>query len=489
LQANENNIYPSTIKKGTAMKTTLFTATLLVMFAASLYGQNINNTLGSGGTFTIKDGSTTFLSLSQSSGNLNLNKSLSLPATTGSSVGVIYKGAISFIHDFQVAGTNGFNMFVGVNSGNFTMSGTVVQASYNTAVGPYSLTSLTTGSFNSAFGEEALTTNTTGQGNAAFGYQTLRSNQSGNYNSAFGYTSLNHSITGSNNSAFGYQALFYNTGSENSAFGSWALNNSTSTYGNSAFGTSSLMANVTGNGNSAFGHQSLRLNTGSSNSAFGMTALFSNTIGYSNSSFGYCSIYSTTGNNNTAVGDSAGSSLTTGSNNTIVGSNAQVPSATSSNQVRIGNTAVTYAGIQVAWTITSDRRWKSNITGSDLGLEFVSKLRPVSYTRKNDSKNRSEYGFIAQDIEEVLNEAGVKNAGMLTVDDHGMYELRYNDLLAPMVKAIQELKAENDALKNQVLTLRSTIADVVKKEVQTALLRAARQEDVKTKVSLNETKN
>ncbi len=30
-----------------------------------------------------------------------------------------------------------------------------------------------------------------------------------------------------------------------------------------------------------------------------------------------------------------------------------------------------------------------------------------------------------------------------------MYSLRYNDLIAPMVKAVQELKAENDGLKTE----------------------------------------
>jgi predicted RNase H-like nuclease (RuvC/YqgF family) len=43
-----------------------------------------------------------------------------------------------------------------------------------------------------------------------------------------------------------------------------------------------------------------------------------------------------------------------------------------------------------------------------------------------------------------------------TIDDAGRYEVRYNDLLAPMVKAIQELKHENDALKSEVLTMKKS---------------------------------
>ncbi len=36
---------------------------------------------------------------------------------------------------------------------------------------------------------------------------------------------------------------------------------------------------------------------------------------------------------------------------------------------------------------------------------------------------------------------------MLTVDNEGFYSLRYNDLLAPMIKAIQELNEKNDNLE------------------------------------------
>jgi hypothetical protein len=425
----------------THMKRTFFVATLLLVLSASLYAQSgsINNTLGSGGWFIIKDGSTTFLTLSQSDGYLTLGNSITLPSTTLSSLGIIFKGADKFIHDYHAAGTDGYNTFVGINSGNFTMSGSGGEASYNTAVGTLSLSSLTTGNYNSAFGTYSLNADDAGYHNCAFGNISLRSNTSGNFNTAFGS-----------------QALWQNS---------------------------------TSDGNSAFGYNSLGFNTGSANSAFGEQALSQKTTGDYNSAFGFFSLAYSTGNNNTALGDYAGYNITSGSNNTCIGHDAQVPSATSDNQVRIGDTNVTYAGVQVAWTITSDRRWKSNVTGSDLGLNFVSKLNPVCYTRKNDEKQRTEYGFIAQEIEEVLKDAGVEKAGMLTVDDEGMYELRYNDLLAPMVKAIQELKTENDALKNELVTLRTSIAEQVKNEVKTALLKPVQQEDATTKVSLNDTKN
>lgn len=56
------------------MKSSFLTTFLLIMLTASLYAQNgsINNTLGAAGTFTIKDVSTTFFSLSQSNGYVGI---------------------------------------------------------------------------------------------------------------------------------------------------------------------------------------------------------------------------------------------------------------------------------------------------------------------------------------------------------------------------------------------------------------------------------
>lgn len=312
---------------------TLLTITLLFL-SINAYAQDINGKLGTNGQFIIRDTNNTFLSLSQSTGNLSLNRSLILPVMhEGSQVGAIFRGVDRFIHNYRGAGTYGENTFLGIKSGNFTLSGFGFEGSWNTATGCSTLTNLTTGGQNCAYGYSSLFSNSVGQGNSAFGTHALST--------------------------------------------------------------------------------------------------------------------ATTGNYNTAIGSYSGTGLSTGSNNIAIGYFAQLPSGTGSNQVRIGNSNITYAGIQVAWTITSDRKWKENILPSKLGLSFVSKLKPVSYERKNDDSHKTEFGLIAQDVEEVLKEEGVENSGMLTVDAEGRYELRYNDLLAPMIKAIQELKAENDELKKQ----------------------------------------
>ena len=48
-----------------------------------------------------------------------------------------------------------------------------------------------------------------------------------------------------------------------------------------------------------------------------------------------------------------------------------------------------------------------------------------------------------------MNKAGANNNGIISKDDAGMYSVRYNDLLAPMVKAIQEQQQMIEALKKQ----------------------------------------
>ncbi|MGB2685549.1 MAG: tail fiber domain-containing protein, partial [Olleya sp.] len=192
--------------------------------------------------------------------------------------------------------------------------------------------------------------------------------------------------------------------------------------------------------------------------------------GSNNTSLGYhSSRILTTGSGNTAVGHRSLDNVTTGSNNIAIGYLSNVPDGAASNQVRIGGTAITYAGVQVAWTVTSDKRWKNTIEDSDLGIDFINTLRPVSYFRNNDEDHKLEYGFIAQELKEALNKSTSKTNGIITEDSEGMLSVRYNDLFSPIVKAIQEqsseieqLKAENEALKQKQLAFENELKELKK---------------------------
>jgi len=241
----------------------------------------------------------------------------------------------------------------------------------------------------------------------------------------------------------------------------------TGTYNNTSFGYQSCMS---GNFNSAFGFQAISNQTGDANSAFGFQALNNQTNGYFNTAIGHLAMSSlTTGESNVAIGNEAmnlclngfnnvvigsgamsiyGATGITGSNNIVIGSNAQLqsPSGINSNEIRIGDGNIVFASCNVTWAATSDRNLKSDIKNSDLGLEFIDKLNPVSYYRKNDDSKKIEYGFIAQEIEEVLNSTEVNNTGIISKSSEGIYNLRYNDFIPILTKAIQE---QNIIIKKQ----------------------------------------
>jgi len=106
---------------------------------------------------------------------------------------------------------------------------------------------------------------------------------------------------------------------------------------------------------------------------------------------------------------------------------------------------------------TSDRNYKENILESDLGLDFINKLSPKSFKFKG--KTRTHYGLIAQDIETVITDLGKTTTEFApliktTLEDETInYGLRYTEFISPIIKAIQELKAENDSLKARIATL------------------------------------
>lgn len=271
--------------------------------------------------------------------------------------------------------------------------------------------------------------------NTAIGNLDLSANTVGSYNTANGYNALKNNTTGSYNNANGSNALLFNTiGNLNTATGSSTLLFNTMGNFNTAMGNHAIYSNESGNENTAIGNDALLFNTtGSKNTAIGSRSMNGNSTGSYNTSLG-SDIYCT--------GDF--------SNSTAIGSGAFI---NSSNTIRIGNSSIISASVQVAWSITSDRRWKSDIKTSNLGLEFIKQLRPVSYLRKNDETKKTEYGFIAQELEETLNKIGVTNAGILSKDGEGMYQVRYNDFIAPMVKAIQEQQTQIEELKALVKQL------------------------------------
>ena len=332
---------------------------------------------------------------------------------------------------------------------------------YNTAIGMSALYSNIEGYYNTANGNSALYSNTTGNQNTASGNSALRYNTTGSSNAAIGASALESSTTGSYNTAIGVSALRYNTtGSSNTASGMSALYSNIEGYYNNASGVNALYSNTTGNNNTANGNSALQSNTtGSSNTASGLSALYANTTGNFNTTIGVSALSSnTTGSSNTAIGASALYANTTGSGNTAlnslnsVGTYAPVFNVSiENNRFCMGSTGVTNAYIQVAWTVVSDARDKTNFAEIPHGLEFVNKLKPTAYQYKEDRETDIptgivRYGFKAQDI------LALEGDTPVIIDTEDLNKLRFNsDSLIPvLVNAIKELTARLELLEGKL---------------------------------------
>jgi hypothetical protein len=127
---------------------------------------------------------------------------------------------------------------------------------------------------------------------------------------------------------------------------------------------------------------------------------------------------------------------------------------------------------------TSDLREKTDVATSSLGADFIKQLRPVSYkfkvgenviTKDEDGETdivtprpgeRTHWGFVAQEVKEVVDAAGVDFGGwILTVKDDpdSTQGLRYDQFIAPLTKALQEALEKIETLEGMVAVNNITI--------------------------------
>ena len=280
------------------------------------------------------------------------------------------------------------------------------------------------------------------------------------------------------------------TGASNTSYGVAALDSVGSSVVNVAIGVDALTANNNGGANVALGYKALEDHTNQGGGSAGAYS-YNTGIGYE------AGKNITTGYVNTMLGGSTGGGITTGafntalgfeayntgnySNSTCVGSSSAV---TGSNQVQLGDSSTTtyaYGAVQDR----SDARDKADIQDSNLGLAFVMQLQPRMYRwdMREDyrpakpaidapqeewdawheacklanlthdgthKRNRFHYGLVAQEVKATMDAMGVDFGGY---QDHkvkggdDVLSLGYEEMIAPLIKAIQELKTEFDAYK------------------------------------------
>lgn len=203
---------------------------------------------------------------------------------------------------------------------------------------------------------------------------------------------------------------------------------------------------------------------------------------------GICNVANGTSisHSNVFIGNGAGwdpvSKVTSLARCFAIGRNAYV---TGNDQGQLGDSGTTvYANKAIA--IRSDARDKLDVKDSTLGLDFIMKLRPVEYrlnfreayhdieevkdkdgnvidtiatTVPNDGSRagkRFHCGLIAQEVESTLEEMGRDWAGLIDGKRDGgadRYSVIYQEVIGPMIKAMQEQQAQIEELKSQVTAL------------------------------------
>jgi len=325
--------------------------------------------------------------------------------------------------------------------------------------------------------------------NTALGWGALLSNTTGNRNTASGHYALYSNTTGYRNIAIGNYALFSNTSAiSNIAIGYQALYKNMYYNLNLAIGNTALYNITSGGGNTSIGHSSLyKLENGDQNTSIGYRAMYGITGGTCNTAIGYDSghensLYTSM---STFIGANARPQLFGSDptlewyNVTCIGYNARVGNMV--NAVRIGNSSVTSIGGYASWTKYSDGSYKFNVEDEVAGLDFIMKLRPVSYNldvhklaadlgediiwdaegnkcmstpdeitlKSRNEKAAIRYtGFIAQEVEAAVNELGVAFSGVdAPTNKESHYGLRYADFVVPLVKAVQEQQVQIELLE------------------------------------------
>lgn len=109
------------------------------------------------------------------------------------------------------------------------------------------------------------------------------------------------------------------------------------------------------------------------------------------------------------------------------------------------------------FTATSDIRKKHSIINLELGVDFIEKIKPVSFIFNDDEKEVRHVGFIAQQVKEVLDNISsngqniFRNNGICTNYNNGtLMGINYNAMIPPLYKAIQEINVRLSKLENKL---------------------------------------
>lgn len=313
--------------------------------------------------------------------------------------------------------------------------------------------------------------------NTLFGYLAGCSITGGNDNTGAGAQVLSANAGGSTNgiyrnTAIGARAMWTTqTSSENVAIGSKAMQNHTLGNSNVAVGYGAAYSIQSGDKNVFAGYNAGQaINNGVKNVGVGHRALVGIGNGNHNTAVGFlagCGV--TVGDGNIAIGYCAGYNVTTANDTIAIGYKSTT--SNSNGHTAAGNSTMTAFLVEgTAWSVLSDSRDKTDINQLDnnLGLNFIRNLRPVKFnfdfrqsyvqkcgfefgTKDGTLEHAQEsYGFIAQEMENVLQDLNVEFDGLKHTENKLKFRLTYDNLIAPIVKSLQQTIERLEYLESKV---------------------------------------
>ena len=319
-----------------------------------------------------------------------------------------------------------------------SFNGTLNNASNNIGIGSIAIEDIESGVNNIAIGNRSLHDIIDNSNNTAVGALTFVQSGSTNgvshdYNTSIGYSS---------------KASFIHTTcmGTNAGAGGWNNNNGESEY-NTLFGYSTFTSSGPGGPeNTSFGSFAGRLSSSAKIVYIGRNAAYRSS-GDNNVCIGYHSNYNS-------------GSAATNSNIITLGYSSSPSTSSVSNEITLGDSNITTLRCATNTIVTlSDKRDKTNIKGCNLGLKFIKEIKPVQFTWKRrilteDDTNykhngKTQLGFIAQQLQEAMPNNENEFLNLVNENNPERLEIKQNNLIPVIIKALQELNKESIDLKKQ----------------------------------------
>ena len=318
---------------------------------------------------------------------------------------------------------------------------------------------------NTAFGRFALANNGGYIRNSGLGTRTIQ--QGGHCSVGVGYRAAVYNAGAARNASVGSSANANGYGNTNKTsigvFASYFQSPGSTTIGNSANGT---------NTNKPY---SVAIGTYANCAACGVSVGFRagqfRTPGFVINIGAFSGQYNTSNTSNISIGHYTGR-FTAGASNIIhVGWYAYNHNGYATpNQTSIGRANNQTACIWTGWSNVSDNRDKTNITPlqDNLGINFLRKLRPVTYQwdKRIEYQDKcgfdygikdgtlvepqEDYGFIAQEVEVAAQQLGFKFDGISYGDYQDAYSISYLEFVAVLTKSLQKINDDLDLIENHL---------------------------------------